>query len=122
VGRENGRREGREGAVEIVADVVLDALRAADDGEAGAEPGEPVDRREQQDDQRVAADGRRRGVGLQGLDGALDRPRDAQARQRGDEQAAGAERVAGAVTGEVPPDRARCRRQRAPSANGVSAA
>jgi hypothetical protein len=107
--------------VQVVADVVLDPLGAADDGEARAEPGQAVGDGEDEDRQRVATD-RRGGIGLQRLDRLFDRPRDAEAQQRRGEQAAGAQQVTGAVTGEVAPDRARCRRQRLPSANGLSAA
>ena len=120
--REERRRERREGAVEIVTDVVLDPLRPADDGEPRPESGQPVADGEQQNHQRIGADRGGGRVGLQGLDGALHHPRDAEALQRRGEQTDGPERVTGAVTGEIPPDRARCRRQRLPSPKGVRAA
>jgi hypothetical protein len=107
--------------VEIVAQVVLDPLGAADDREARAQPRDAVGGGEGEDQQRVAADGCG-DVGGERLDRALDRPRNAEAGQRGDREAPDAQRVAGAVSGQVVPDRAWCGDQRGPSANGLSAA
>jgi hypothetical protein len=119
--REERGRERLQARVEVVADVVLDALGAADDREAGAEPRRPVADGEDQDQQGVTANRRGR-VGLERLDRLLDRPGNAEAQQGPGEQTAGSEEITRAVTGEVAPDRADCRGQRVPSANGRSAA
>jgi len=111
---EEGRGEGLDTRVEIVADVELDPLRAADDREARPQPGQAVGDGQDENQERVAPD-RGAGVGLKRLDRALQRPRDAQAQQRRREQARGPEKVARAVAGEITPDRAGCPGQRRPS-------
>ena len=116
------RREGLKARVEVVAQVVLEPLGAADDREARAEPRDPVRRRQEHDDAHVRAEPGRRRVGPQGVDRALHREGDRQRGERRGSEAEDAERVAAPVPQEASPERAARSRQRPPAACGASAA
>jgi hypothetical protein len=108
---------------------VLDALGAADDRQPRAQTGQAVGGGQEQDQPGVAGDAGRR-IGGQRVDGALDRPRDAERERRGQEQQGDPERVTEAVATQVAGRRPGRPRggpaQRGdsggPSTNGLSAA
>ena len=118
---ESLRKVYREGRVEVVADVRLDALAPSGDREARAEPCDTVDEREEHDQTDVVPDRRR--VPLQSVDCSLHRPRDRERRERRGPEAGDADTVARSVPPDVTPGRPGGRGQpRLPAACGRRAA